>query len=194
MVDGLHPIQLMLEAIQRAAELRGRSAGAPLVAVEVPKKVAASLHHRLVVDPPGLVEEGGDLRVGHGLDAIDAKQRGLPPKRLDLLHQPLKEFHRLGSLGLLVLIVAPILLRYRANANVQGFIKGAYAAAIGTILGACVLLGKIAIGDWLTALIALASLVALFRWKVSIPLLVAAAAIVGLIAFPLVRPECVLVK
>ena len=40
------------------------------------------------------------------------------------------------------------------NPNVQGFVKGAYAAAIGTILGACVLLGKIAIGDWLTALVA----------------------------------------
>jgi chromate transport protein ChrA len=53
--------------------------------------------------------------------------------------------------------------------NVQGFIKGAYAAAIGTILGACVLLGRIAIGDWLTALVALVSLVALFRWKVSNP-------------------------
>jgi hypothetical protein len=33
----------------------------------------------------------------------------------------------------------------------QGFVKGAYAAAIGTILGACILLGKIAIGDWLPA-------------------------------------------
>jgi chromate transporter len=68
---------------------------------------------------------------------------------------------------LLILIVAPILMRYRSNPNVQGFIKGAYAAAIGTILGACVLLGKIAIGDWLTALVALGSLVVLFRWKVS---------------------------
>src|SRR5207237_7038372 len=47
---------------------------------------------------------------------------------------------------LLVLIVAPILLRYRTNLNVQGFIKGAYGAAIGTILGACVLLGRIATG------------------------------------------------
>ena len=54
---------------------------------------------------------------------------------------------------ILVLIAAPILARHRANANVQGFVKGAYAAAIGTILGACVLLGRIAIGDWLTALI-----------------------------------------
>ena len=95
---------------------------------------------------------------------------------------------------LLILIVAPILVRYRTNPNVQGFIKGAYAAAIGTILGACVLLGRIAIGDWLTALIALASLGVLFRWKVSNPLLVAATAVIGLIAFPLLRPEWVFVK
>jgi len=95
---------------------------------------------------------------------------------------------------LLVLIVAPILVRYRTNPNVQGFIRGAYAAAIGTILGACVLLGRIAIGDWLTALIALASLVVLFRWKVSNPLLVAATAMIGLIAFPLLQPTWVFVK
>ena len=95
---------------------------------------------------------------------------------------------------LLILIVAPILVRYRTNPNVQGFIKGAYAAAIGTILGACVLLGKIAIGDWLTALVAIGSLVVLFRWKVSNPLLVLATAIIGLIAFPLLRPEWVFVK
>ena len=36
----------------------------------------------------------------------------------------------LGAGVLLILIVAPILLRYRQNPNVQGFIKGAYAAAI----------------------------------------------------------------
>jgi len=95
---------------------------------------------------------------------------------------------------LLILIVAPILMRYRTNLNVQGFIKGAYAAAIGTILGACILLGKIAIGDWLTALVALVSLVVLFRWKVSNPLLVAAAAVIGLIAFPLLKPEWIFVK
>src|SRR5207253_10000805 len=65
---------------------------------------------------------------------------------------------------LLILIVAAILVRYRANPNIQGFIKGAYAAAIGTFLGACVLLGKIAIGDWLTALVAAGSLIVLFQW------------------------------
>jgi chromate transporter len=95
---------------------------------------------------------------------------------------------------LLVLIVAPILVRHRANPNVQGFVKGAYAAAIGSILGAAILLGKIAIGDWLTAIVGLASLVILFRWKVSNPALIAATAIIGLIAFPILQPGWVFVK
>ena len=95
---------------------------------------------------------------------------------------------------LLVLIVAPVLVRHRANPNVQGFVKGAYAAAIGTILGACVLLGRIAIGDWLTALVGLGSLGVLFRWRVSNPALIAATALIGLIAFPLLRPTWVFVK
>jgi len=95
---------------------------------------------------------------------------------------------------ILVLVAAPLLAKYRANPNVQGFVKGAYAAAIGTILGACILLGRIAIGDWLTALIGIASLAVLFRWKVSNPLLIAATAIVGLIAFPLLQPDWVMVK
>jgi chromate transporter len=95
---------------------------------------------------------------------------------------------------LFVLLVAPILVRNRANLNVKGFVKGAYAAAIGTILGACVLLGKIAIGDWLTVLIALVSLIVLVRWKVSNPVLVAATAMIGLIAFPILQPTWVFVK
>ncbi len=95
---------------------------------------------------------------------------------------------------LFVLLVAPILIRHRAQPDVRGFVKGAYAAAIGTILGASVLLGRIAIGDWLTALIAFSSLLVLFRWNVSNPMLVAATAIVGTIAFPILRPDWVFVK
>jgi chromate transporter len=95
---------------------------------------------------------------------------------------------------LMVLIVAPILLRHRNNTNVQGFVKGAFAAAIGTILGACVLLGKIAIGDWLTALIVIVCLAVLFRFKVSNPLMIGATAVVGLIAFPIVQPAWVFVQ
>lgn len=93
---------------------------------------------------------------------------------------------------LLVLIVAPLLARHRKNPNVQGFVKGAYAAAIGTILGACILLGRIAVGDWLTALVAVVSLAVLFRWKVSNPLLIAVTAVIGLIAYPILQPAWVL--
>ena len=83
---------------------------------------------------------------------------------------------------LLVLIVAPILIRHRGNPNVQGFVKGAYAAAIGTILGAAVLLGKIV------------SLVALARRRVGNPALVAVAAAVGLVGFSILKPAWVFVK
>ncbi len=95
---------------------------------------------------------------------------------------------------LLVLIVAPLLIRHRTNPYVRGFVKGAYAAAIGTILGAAILLGRIAIGDWPTALIGLLSLGALVRWKVQTYVLVAVTAVVGLIAWPLLQPAWVFVK
>ena len=95
---------------------------------------------------------------------------------------------------LLVLLIAPIMIRHRANLYVQGFVKGAYAAAIGTILGAAFLLGKIAIGDWLTGLVAVGSLATLARWNVRTYVLVAVTAIIGLIAFPILKPVWVFVK
>jgi chromate transporter len=93
-----------------------------------------------------------------------------------------------------VLVAAPLLARHGKNPNVQGFVRGAYGAAIGTILGACILLGRIAIGDWLTVLIGAASLAVLFCWKVSNPLLIAATAVVGLIAYPILQPAWVMIK
>ncbi len=95
---------------------------------------------------------------------------------------------------LFVLIAAPILRRHRGNPNVQGFMKGTYGAAIGTILGASVLLAKTVIGDLLTLSIALAALVLVFRFKVSNPLLIAGAAAIGLAGFPLLHPMWVLLK
>ena len=95
---------------------------------------------------------------------------------------------------ILVLVAAPLLQRHRGNPNVQGFIKGAFGAAIGTILGASILLGKVAIGDWLTGLMAVVALGLLLRFKISNPVLIAAAAVVGLIAFPIVKPAWVMIK
>ena len=93
-----------------------------------------------------------------------------------------------------VLVVAPLLVRHGKNPNVKGFVHGAYAAAIGTILGACILLGRIAIGDWLTGLIGVASLAVLFRFKVHNAVLIAATAAIGLVAYPLLEPVWVMLK
>lgn len=93
-----------------------------------------------------------------------------------------------------VLVAAPLLVRHGSNPNVRGFVRGAYAAAIGTILGASVLLAFIAIGDWLTALIGAASLAVLFRWKVSNPLLIATTAAIGIIAYPILQPAWVMLR
>ena len=45
-----------------------------------------------------------------------------------------------------------------------------------------------------TLLETMVSLAVLFRWKVSSPLLIAATAVVGLIAYPLLQPAWVMVK
>jgi Chromate transporter len=131
-----------------------------------------------------------------------------PPASLRRRSGPLRKlllfFLKEGSLSfgfgiflpsfILVLVAAPLLAKYRGNPNVQGFAKGAYAAAIGTILGACILLGRIAIGDWLTALVGVLSLAILFRWKVNNPLLIAATAVIGLVPYPLLQPTWVMLK
>lgn len=88
---------------------------------------------------------------------------------------------------LLVQIVAPALMRNRETPVVRGFVKGVYAAAIGAILGATIMLGRQAIGDWITALIAFAGLIMLIRFRVGGPVLVGLAAAIGLAAFQFAR-------
>src|SRR5205809_7222110 len=94
----------------------------------------------------------------------------------------------------LVLVAASALRRCRKNRYVQGVVRGAYAAAIGPTLGAGALLSRIAIGEVLTILIALLSLGALSRWKLSTYKLVPIPAAIALVAFPLLRPGWVLLK
>ena len=60
-IDGLDAVQVTLEAIELAAELRDRPTMIRLVAIELPEDVPTALHHRLILDAPGLVEEAGDL-------------------------------------------------------------------------------------------------------------------------------------
>ena len=83
---------------------------------------------------------------------------------------------------LMVVLFAPWILRYRKHPIVVGFTKGATAAAAGAIVGAGAVIGTQVIVDLATVLIFVAALVALWRTKVPEPVLVGAAAVVGLAA------------
>jgi chromate transporter len=86
---------------------------------------------------------------------------------------------------LFTILPAPWFRRNRDNLQLKAFVQGATAAATGALSGAVVVLAVRAIYDVPTAAIALASLAVLWRYKVSEPILVAAAGIVGLIVWPL---------
>jgi len=84
---------------------------------------------------------------------------------------------------LFVLFVGRYLVRHRNRPAVKGFVKGATAAASGAIAGAAVILSEGSIKDGATALIGLISLLILWRFKVSEPLLLAVAAVAGLLLY-----------
>jgi chromate transporter len=90
---------------------------------------------------------------------------------------------------IITVLGTPILLRYRKNRFVMGLVRGVTVAVVGVLAGTAYLVGKPVIGDWVTALI-LITVLALPRLPAKIPdqVLVAAGAIVGLVAYPLLRP------
>ena len=87
---------------------------------------------------------------------------------------------------ILTIVPAPWFKRHRANAQLKAFTDGATAAASGAIAGAVVVLAQRAIIDVPTAVIALASLGVLWRFKVPEPLIVLVAGAAGLTLWPLV--------
>jgi chromate transporter len=84
-------------------------------------------------------------------------------------------------------IPAPWFSRNRDNAQLKAFVQGATAAATGALSGAVVVIALRAIYDVPTVLIALVSFGVLWRYKIPEPILVVAAAAVGLIVWPLMR-------
>jgi chromate transporter len=81
----------------------------------------------------------------------------------------------------LVIIPLPWFRRHRDNAQMKAFVAGATAAATGAIAGAVIILGKRAIIDLPTALIAAIGFVLLWRFKLPEPVLVALAGVAGLV-------------
>jgi len=86
---------------------------------------------------------------------------------------------------LLVILPGRLIRRHEKHPRLQGFTKGATAAAAGAIAGAAILISRDVITDGWSVLIALIALAALQQTKVKVPepALVAVAALVGLIAF-----------
>jgi chromate transporter len=89
---------------------------------------------------------------------------------------------------LFTIIPAPYFRKHGKRPAIVAFVDGVTAAAIGTITGAVVVLGKRSIVDLPTLAIALAT--ALLLWKVKKlpePIIVALAAVLGLVVYPILR-------
>jgi len=86
---------------------------------------------------------------------------------------------------LMVVLFAPTITRYRRHPAVQGFTKGATAAAAGAIMGAAAVIATQVLVDLPTGVIFVLAFAILWRWRISEPLLVAAAGAVGLVLFAL---------
>jgi chromate transporter len=82
---------------------------------------------------------------------------------------------------LFVVVPFPWFDRFSANPQVKAFVAGVTAAASGAIAGACVVLARRAIIDVPSLLIGVTALAVMWRFKVPEPLLIAAAAAVGVL-------------
>ena len=89
---------------------------------------------------------------------------------------------------LFTIVPAPYFKQHGKRPGIVAFVDGVTAAAIGAIAGAVILIAQQSIRDWLTALLALATTAVLWRWKkMPEPVIVLAAALVGLVAHPLMN-------
>jgi chromate transporter len=89
---------------------------------------------------------------------------------------------------LFTIIPAPYFRKHGKKPAIVAFVDGCTAAAIGTIAGAVVVLGKRSIVDVPTALLMVVTIVLLWKVKkISEPVIVALAAVAGLVIYPLIR-------
>lgn len=146
----------------------------------------------------GVVQQFGWLTEGQFIDSVAVAMITPGPVVITVVFIGFLTAGFLGALAaavgiflpvyLFTIIPAPWFSRNRDNALLKAFVLGATSAATGAIAGAVILLGRRAIYDVPTAAVALISLAVLWRFKVPEPIIVAAAGLVGLIAFPFFRP------
>jgi len=82
---------------------------------------------------------------------------------------------------LVVVVLAPSYKCWAKNPQINAFVRGVTAAATGAIAGAVVVLARRSVFDVYTATICLVTLLVLCRWKVPEPVLIACAAVAGLV-------------
>jgi chromate transporter len=91
---------------------------------------------------------------------------------------------------LFTVLATPILLRYHKHPRVAGFIRGVGVTVVGVLVGTAYLIGKEAIGDWLTAAVAITSLLAMTFWKkLPEPSVILAGGAIGLLAYQVLQPR-----
>lgn len=89
---------------------------------------------------------------------------------------------------LITVIAAPYFKKYGKLPGMLAFVDGITAAAIGAITGSVIVLARRSIVDLPTALIAVVTIALLWKFKkLQEPLIVAAAAVIGLVIYPLVH-------
>ncbi|WP_194725177.1 chromate transporter [Noviherbaspirillum malthae] len=89
---------------------------------------------------------------------------------------------------LFTVIPAPYFKKYGKLPGVVAFVDGITAAAIGAIAGSVIVIAKRSIIDMPTALIALATIALLWKFKkLQEPVIIAGAAVLGLILYPLLK-------
>jgi chromate transporter len=82
---------------------------------------------------------------------------------------------------LVVVALAPSYKKWAKNPQLNAFVRGVTAAATGAISGAVIVLARRSVTDLPTSLIALATLLLLFRWKIPEPVLIVGSAAIGLV-------------
>ena len=87
---------------------------------------------------------------------------------------------------LFTILPAPYFKKHGKRPGIVAFVDGVTAAAIGAITGAVIVIGQRSITDWVTAALALVTIGVLWRFKkLPEPIIVVAAALLGLVLYPL---------
>ena len=94
---------------------------------------------------------------------------------------------------LFTVLATPILLRYYNHPHVAGFIRGVGVTVVGVLVGTTYLVGKEAIGDWLTIAVGMVSLAVITLWtKLPEPFVVVAGGAIGLLTYRYIQPQWLL--